>query len=144
VTAAQPLELAFLQDAQQRNLDGGRQLADLIEKQGAAVRQLETPRAPLGRARKRSRLVSEEFSGHQRLGNRREVHRDEGPASAPRALVQDAGRQFLSGARFARDEHWRVGRRDPPEQMEQSSHARRSANDLAGRSHARPAVVGEL
>ena len=40
--AAHALELALLQDAQELDLGGRRQLAHLVEKQRAAVRQLET------------------------------------------------------------------------------------------------------
>ena len=40
---ADALELAFLQDAQQLGLQLGRELADLVEKNRAAVGQLEPP-----------------------------------------------------------------------------------------------------
>ncbi len=41
--AADALELAFLQDAQQLGLDGRRHLADLVEEERAAVGELEAP-----------------------------------------------------------------------------------------------------
>ena len=45
-----PLELAFLQDAQELDLDIRRQVADFVEEDGAAVGQLE---ASLPQARRR-------------------------------------------------------------------------------------------
>ena len=48
---ADALELAFLQDAQQLRLEIQRDLADLVEKQRAAVRPAGTARS--GRARRR-------------------------------------------------------------------------------------------
>jgi hypothetical protein len=48
------LELAFLQHAQQLDLGLERQLADLVQEQRPAVRQLETPLVLSDRARERA------------------------------------------------------------------------------------------
>ena len=41
--AAEPLELPLLQDAQELHLRRGREVADLVEEERAAVGQLEAP-----------------------------------------------------------------------------------------------------
>ena len=43
---ADALDLAFLEDAQQLRLQVERQLADLVQEEGAAVGQLEAPDLP--------------------------------------------------------------------------------------------------
>ncbi len=59
--AAHALELALLQHAQQLHLHVERQVADLVEKQGAAVGQLEAARSPRHRAGEGALLVSEQL-----------------------------------------------------------------------------------
>ena len=49
--AADPFEFPFLEDAQQLGLDLGRDLADFVEQDGAAVGQLETAFALVERRR---------------------------------------------------------------------------------------------
>src|SRR5262245_45628885 len=77
IAAAEPLEFALLQHAQQHYLQLRRQLSDLVQKERAAVRLLEAPLAPLDRAGERAALVAEEFRGQQRLGDGRAVELDE-------------------------------------------------------------------
>ena len=80
--AANRPELALLQHPQQLGLQPQRHLADLVEQDRAAVRQLEQALAPGARAGERAALVAEEL-GLQELGrNRRAVDLDEraGPA----------------------------------------------------------------
>jgi len=54
--AAEPLDHARLEHAQQLRLGLGPEVADLVEKQRAAVRELEPPHAPLGGACERAAL----------------------------------------------------------------------------------------
>ena len=61
VGAAEPLELALLQHAQQLDLRGQVDVADLVEEQRAAVGQLEAALAPLLRAGEGALLVAEEL-----------------------------------------------------------------------------------
>ena len=51
--AADTVELAFLQNAQQGDLRLRRQFPDLIQEDRAAFGQFETPQSPLQRSRKR-------------------------------------------------------------------------------------------
>ena len=66
------VDLALLQRAQQLGLQLERQLADLVEEQRAAVRELEAARAALQRAGEGAALVAEELALDQRWrGSRR-------------------------------------------------------------------------
>ena len=66
LAAADPLELALLQHAQELDLRLGRQLADLVEEQRPAVRQLEPPLAPLHGAGEGPLLVTEQLALDER------------------------------------------------------------------------------
>ena len=59
--AADPLHPAVLQDAQHADLGGRRQLADLVEKQGAAVGPLEPTAAGFHGAGEGAPLVAEQL-----------------------------------------------------------------------------------
>src|SRR5262249_38416080 len=73
LTAADALELALLQGAQQSDLDTKWQFADLIEKQRACIRSLEPPNRSLRRPRKSARLVAEQLGRDQFIGKSREI-----------------------------------------------------------------------
>ena len=90
---------------------GERQLADLVEKQRAAMRQLETARLARVGAGERALLVAEQLGLEQRLGNRGAVDGDERPVVARAERVQRAREQLLAGAALALEQHRRVGRR---------------------------------
>ena len=84
--AADALELALLEDAQELGLHQRAHLADLVEEQGAARGLLEA--ADLGRRRagEGSLLVTEELRFEELLGQRRAVDRHErlaGAAASP-------------------------------------------------------------
>src|SRR5205085_12408700 len=64
-----------------------RQLADLVEEDRAARRQLELTRTPLGRARESAALVAEQLRLDQRLWNRGAVDRDERLLASRREVV---------------------------------------------------------
>jgi hypothetical protein len=66
-----------LQHAQQLDLPGQRQLADLVEEDGAGVRALELAAPVVGRAGERALLVAEQFGFEQAVRNRAAVDRDE-------------------------------------------------------------------
>ena len=68
--AADALELAFLQDAQEFGLERPRNVADLVEEEGAPVRLLEAPLARFDRAGEGAAFVAEEFRLEQRFGGR--------------------------------------------------------------------------
>ena len=77
VRAADPLKFALLQDAQQSHLGARRDLPDLVQEQGSAVRDFEDP-APLhGRSGECPLLVAEQFAFEKRLGKGPAVDRHE-------------------------------------------------------------------
>ena len=81
--AADALERAVLEHAQQPHLRVGRQLADLVEEERSAVGALE-PALPLAdRAGEAAALVTEELGIDQSGRDRAAVHAQEGAARAP-------------------------------------------------------------
>ena len=66
-SSAEPFELAVLQHAQQLHLNGRTDLADLIEKQRAAVGQFESAFLAGIRAGEGALLISEQFGFEKRI-----------------------------------------------------------------------------
>ena len=75
-----------------------RDVADLVEEQGAAMGELDLALGGLDRAGEGALLVAEQLGLEQVLGDRGAVDRDEAAAAAPARLVDAAGEQFLAGA----------------------------------------------
>ena len=115
--AADALELALLQDAQQLRLHGRRHLADLVEEERAAVGHFELALLLRERAGEGAALVAEQLRLQQRLRQRRAVDGDEGSLAARAVLVQGARGQLLARARLAAHEHRGVGRRDARDEL---------------------------
>src|SRR5262245_16759860 len=106
---AHAVEARLLERAQELRLGRERHLADLVEEERAAVRELEAAGLARRRARERALLVAEQLALEERLGNRRTVDLDEGPARAAAARVQRARDDLLARAALAG--HERGGRR---------------------------------
>src|SRR5262245_23600488 len=107
--AAQPLELALLQHPQQLRLHLQRQLAHLVEEEGAALGQLKAAEALRHGAGKGAFLMAEEFAFEQAGGDGGTVERHEG-LRPPCAKRMDRPRQqFFASPRFAYKEHGRIG-----------------------------------
>ena len=75
--AAEPLELALLQNAQKFYLRGGGDVSDFVEEQRALVGQLEFAGLTGGGAGEGAFFVAEEFALEQGFGNRGAVDLDE-------------------------------------------------------------------
>src|SRR5262249_39426043 len=110
--AAQPLEDAGLQHAQEPPLYFQRDLADFIQKDRAAIGQFESPRLGSLRAGESPLLVSEQLALDQRRRKRRAVDDDEGASVAQAALMNGVGEQFLAGSCFSLKQNGRIGRGD--------------------------------
>src|SRR6185369_16835923 len=82
--AAEPLELALLQHAQELGLRRRAHLADLVEEQCPPRGLLELSRLALRGAREGAALVAEELCFQQLFGQRRAVQRDERAGAALR------------------------------------------------------------
>jgi hypothetical protein len=128
--ATDPLELALLQHAQQHDLSLGRQLADLVEENRAAVGQLEATQAPLESSGERTLLVAEQLRRDERRRNRGTIHRDEGPRRARGSLVDGPGDKLLAGAGLTGDQHGRIRRRHLRDLRQNGPKRRRGADDL--------------
>src|SRR5580704_2916173 len=85
--------LALLQDAQQPRLRVRRHVADLVQKQGTALRLLEPTGIALRRAREGAPLMAEQFALDQLSGDCRHVDGDKGSAPALAVIVQGARHQ---------------------------------------------------
>ena len=90
--AAQPLELALLQHAQQLRLQLERDLADFVEEHGAAVGQLEAADALADRAGERALLVAEQLALEQPGRDRRAIQLDEGADRGARSADESRAR----------------------------------------------------
>ena len=109
--AADALEALFFERAEDLRLQVQRQIADFVEEQGAAVRQLEFSGLARAGAGERAFLVAEQLGFEQVLRNRRAVDRDKRTVGSRTEHVQRAGEQLLAGAALAFEQHRRVGAR---------------------------------
>ena len=116
--AADALELALLEHAEQLGLGFGGHLADLVEEERAAVGQLEPADPPGDGAGEGALLVAEQLALDQPRGQGGAVDLDERLVRAPAAGVDRPGDQLLAGPGLAGDEDGGVGRRDPADLVE--------------------------
>jgi hypothetical protein len=103
LVAADAVDLALLDGAQQLGLQAGVHLADFVQQQGAAVGFLELADAAGDGAGEGALLVAEQLALEQVLGDGGAVDADEGPVGA-RTWVDVAGHDFLTDAAFAGDQ----------------------------------------
>ena len=75
--AADPLDHPLLQEAQQLDLQRQRNVADLVEEQGAALRQLDLARRGLDRPGEGAALIAEQLGLEQVFGDGGAVDGDE-------------------------------------------------------------------
>ena len=102
---ADRLDLALLQRAQQLDLRGRRQFADLVEEQRAAVGLDEFAGVLFGGAGEGAFLVAEQNQLDQVLRHGAAIDRDEGLGAAGAGAVDGARDQLLADAGFAFDQH---------------------------------------
>src|SRR5208283_5113477 len=92
---SQPLELLLLQGTQQFRLQIHSNVADLVEKQSAVIRQLKPASLLDERTGESTFFVAEEFAFHQTRRNRRTVQTNK-CAPLPRTEIMNCPRnQFL-------------------------------------------------
>src|SRR5262245_34323763 len=109
--ATDRLQRLLLKDAQHLGLRLQAHVANLVEEDGAAVRDLELTAAIGDGAGERAAHVTEQLALDQLLGNRRAVDLDEGSHAAAALRVNRSSDQFLSGPVLAVDQNAAVGRR---------------------------------
>ena len=111
--AADPLELLFLEDAQDLGLALQAHVADLIQKEGGAVGLVELALLVLRGPGEGALDVAEQLGFDQFLRDGGAVDRDHGACRRAGLAVNGLGHQFLAGAVAAPDQHPGVGGRDP-------------------------------
>ena len=103
--AAHPLELVLLEKAQELHLHGGRDVADLVEEEGASVRGLEAAGPGGDGARERALLVAEQLALEEGLGQGRARHLHEGRRLRRAVLVDGLGEELLARPALSEQEH---------------------------------------
>ena len=134
---------ALLEGAQELGLQAARQLADLVEEDGAAVGLGEQAGAIGAGVGERAAHVAEQLALEQRLGQRGAVDRDEGAGGAAAQAVQAARGDLLAGAALAVDQHVGAGAGEAREQRAHHVH-RGARSDQLGEHRADGARLGLL
>ena len=130
--AADPLDLAFLNRAQQLGLQVEPQIADLVEEQRAVRRELELAELLPVRAGERPRSWPNSALSASSRGNRREVDGDERRVGVRRLAVNEPRQQLLAGAALAEDQHGRRQLRDLVHEIDDvARHLARADDELA-------------
>src|SRR6266568_6589429 len=129
VVAADSLKFLFLQYAQKLGLEGGRDFADLVEKNRALVGEFEAPLARINRAGKCPLFMAEQLGLKDRFRQRCTVDLDERALGARRQLVNGLGDQLLAGAGFTAQQYGRIGFGDDRDLVEQRAQRRAIPND---------------
>jgi len=127
---ADALELAFLKNAQQRDLGLHRQFADFVEEDGSAVRQLEAAEAALRRPGECPFIVAKQLRRDQLARHRRTVYADERSGATCRPPMDRAGHKFLARAGLARNQHGGIGPGDFGHAAKHRLQRRRCPDDL--------------
>ena len=140
LAAADPLDHPLLQEAQQFHLQRQRDVADLVEEQGAAMGHLDLALGGLDRPGEGALFIAEQLRLEQILRNGRAVDRDEAAHPPPARLVDAARQQFLAGAGSPEQHHRDVGIGDPLDRARDPGHFGRGSNH--GAEH--PALVADL
>src|SRR5438876_2551035 len=141
--AADPLELALLQNAQDLGLRLRPHVADLVEEERPAVGDLELALARRDRPREGALLVTEELALDQLARERRAVHLDERLRAPGAVVVERVGDQLLPCAARAADEDRQIGVRHLADHVEHALHRRALADQAPEAIRARDLLLQE-
>ncbi len=130
--AADAVDHALLDGAQELGLQAHVHLGDLVEQQRAAGRLLELADAAGDRAGEGALLVAEQLGFEQVLRDRRAVDRDERRRARGSSGVDVAREHLLAGAGLAGDQHRGVARRDLLGELDHVRHRLVAIDQLAG------------
>ena len=123
--AADPLDLALLERAQDLHLHAERHVADLVEEERAFLGELETSGTRPDGAGEGAALVAEQLGFEQTFGDRGGVDGDQRAILARAQPVDGARQDLLARAALALDQDGQVGRR----RARATSSTRRSDSD---------------
>ena len=124
---------AALDRAEQLRLQGGIEIADLVDEERAAVGLLEEPLARCRRPRERAALVSEELGLDQARRHRRAIEDDEGTARARPRLVERLRERLLPRAGLPLDDDRDLARGEALAQRIEAQHRGASTDDARER-----------
>ncbi|OPZ59375.1 MAG: hypothetical protein BWY87_01038 [Deltaproteobacteria bacterium ADurb.Bin510] len=127
---ADAFKLAFLQHAQELELNARRDVADLVQKDRTAAGQLEATLFVADGAGEGPLDVAEQLAFEQALGQSRAVDRHEGLRRTFAAVVQGLGHQLLAGAALAGNQGRGLGIAQILDQLEDALHAAAAADDV--------------
>src|SRR5262249_13624506 len=123
------------------HLHAERQLPDLVEEDGAAVRRLEQALAVAVGAGERAADVAEELALEERRRERRAVADDERTVVERREVVHRARDELLARAALARDQRRRGVAREALDEREGLEHALRPRDHALERDDALEALL---
>src|SRR5579859_566178 len=109
--AADAIKSPFFQNAQKFGLNGQRQLANFIEKQSAAMRQVQLAHFARTCARERAAFVPKKLVLHQSFGNRRAIQRHKRLLAPRRKMMQRSRKKFFSRPAFSQKQNGGIRRR---------------------------------
>ena len=131
---AHPFVLFLLQHAQKLALQRQRNLRNLVQQQRPPIRRFKPARPVFNRAGERSSCVAEKLALVELARHRSAIHANQRVLAPPAAAVDFPRHQFLAGARFAQNQHCRVGRRHHLDLPQQVRHHRVLPDDVPQRS----------
>ena len=131
VAVADALEGPLLEEAEEFDLERRRKVADLVEEERAARRELDAAEAVAHGAGERAAHVAEQLALEELARQRRAVHGDEAAPFARGVGVDGVREDFLPGAALAGEEDGGVAGLEVVDEVEEPGHGR-GARDHAG------------
>ena len=131
LAATHAFDFARFDGAQQLGLRLGTEVAYFVEKERAGVREFEAAETSIRGAGERAALVPEHLAFHEVTRNGRTVHPNERTIAPGTGQMQRGRHELFARARFAGDQHARVGRAHPRNERPYVVHHRRVAHHLA-------------
>ena len=135
------LDFSRLQHAQQLRLLAHGHVADLIQKNRAAIRQFEASDAVGAGIREGALHVAEEFALKHAFGQAASIHRHQLARSPQRQHMNRARDYFLAGSMLAGNQDIRVRRSKASDRFQHRDHGRRCGNELGTSLNAQQAVL---
>src|SRR5215471_11713940 len=128
--AAKAHEFALLDDAKELCLGLRADRGDLVEEDGALIRDFEQPFFRRNGACERAFDMAKELGFKQIDWNRPSVDGDEGLVRARRGRMNGLGDEFLAGAAFPADQHGRARGPDLCHEIKQGEHLFALSHDI--------------
>ena|SRR6516165_1765230 len=113
-----------------------REIADLIQEQGAMISPFYESEFAAHRAGEGAFLIAEQFALNQSGGQGSAINGHKGPARACGTLMNGLGGELFSCAGFAGNKHWSINLRKPADANENFLHRGAFANEKLRRRRA--------